>query len=140
MVRRRVATSAAALALAAAACGTDATGVDACRQIEEARCRQAPACGVRLEPPYRTSGDDVDACIRFYDTACLHGLEAPDPGTTAVQACVKAIQANGCAVVLSPQSDPACAWLVPPSPAAADGAADSAADAAAGDAQGDGHG
>ena len=41
-------------------CGTDAVGVDACRQIEEARCDAAPACtgdddtfGIRTEEQVR---------------------------------------------------------------------------------------
>jgi hypothetical protein len=66
-----------------------------------------------LEPPYSTSGSDTDACIRFYDTACLHGLEVNDPGPTAVSQCVAAIN-RACTVVAQPQTDPACAWLAPP--------------------------
>jgi hypothetical protein len=108
-----------ALSVLAAGCSTDAVGVDVCKQIEEARCREAPACGIPLEPPYHTAGDDVGACIRYYDVACLHGLAlASDPGTTAVNACVAAIQNDGCAVVAAPESDPACAWLVPAAPPA----------------------
>ncbi len=106
------------------ACGTDASGVDACRQVEEALCRQASKCGIPLQPPYSTSGTDVDACIRFYDDACLHGLEvSPPPGASALNACVQAIQTN-CSVVTTPQSDPACQWLVPPQPAPASDASD----------------
>ncbi len=118
------------LAGPASACGTDAVGVDACRQIESARCKAAPKCDVSLEPPHTTAGTDVDACIRFYDTACLHGLAAgSDPGAIAVNACVAAIGDHPCSpgrtnLVKTPELDPACAWLVPP-PAAADaGAAD----------------
>jgi len=102
------------------ACGTDAVGVDACKQIEMARCHAAATCSVPLEPPYSTSGTDVDACIRFYDVACLHGLAiGSDPGLTAVRSCVAAIDDHPCAahgpnLVQSPQSDPACAWLIPP--------------------------
>jgi len=121
--------SALALLLAGAAaaigCGTDAVDVDGCRQVEEARCYQAPACGVTLAVPNFTSGTDVDACIRFYDDACLHGLVAADPGPTAVAACVAAIQnssaKNHCSVVKAPQTDAvACGWLVPPASAVAD--------------------
>ncbi len=109
----------AALALAAAlgGCGTDAVGVDACRQIQAARCRQAPACGIAIEPPYHQSGSAVDACIRFYNDECLHGLSSgKDPGPTALSACVAAINGGamadgGCAVVLSPQTTGACSWL-----------------------------
>jgi hypothetical protein len=121
-----------ALAGPASACGTDAIGIDACRRIESARCKAAPTCHVALDPPHTTAGTDVDACIRFYDTACLHGLAVnSDPGTTAVNACVAAIGDHPCSpgganLVQTPEQDPACAWLVPP-PAAADagsGAAD----------------
>jgi hypothetical protein len=121
MFRGRPAALAFGLAVAcaplAAACGTDAVGVDACKQIEQARCRQAPACQISLEPPYHQAGDDVDACIRYYDVACLHGLAAgKDPGSAAVSACVQAIQNNGCSVVSAPESDPSCAFLIPQAP------------------------
>jgi len=95
----------------APACGNGADGVDACRQIEDARCKLAPACGITLQPPYHTAGTDVDACIRYYSIACLHGLEVGNPGPTAVGACVSAI--TDCATVAAPQGNPACAWLVP---------------------------
>jgi hypothetical protein len=124
----RLALGAAALVLPAA-CGTDAVGIDPCRQIEEARCQQAPACGITLQPPYSNTGGDVNACIRFYDDACLHGLEVASPGASAVNACVQAIQ-HSCMTVTTPQSDPACAWLVPPQPAPVTDASDDGADSA----------
>jgi hypothetical protein len=120
----------------AGACGTGAVDVAGCRQIEEARCRQAPACGIPIEPPYFTSETNVDACIRFYDDACLHGLATSDPGAAAVSACVAAIQndstkKDGCGVVKSPQSDQAaCGWLVPPVSAPVDASDGPAADVA----------
>ena len=95
----------------AAACGNGADGVDACRQIEDARCKLAPACGITLQPPYHTAGTDVDACIRYYSIACLHGLEVGNPGPTAVSACVSAI--TDCAAVAAPQEKAACSWLAP---------------------------
>ena len=115
------------------ACGTDAIGVDACRQIEQARCEQAPACGISLEPPYHASGTDVAECIRAYDIACLHGLASgSDPGPIAVRACVVAIQSapttGSCSVVAVPASASACAWLVPNS-AVGDASSESVADA-----------
>ena len=64
----------------ASGCGTGAIDVDGCRQIEEARCRQLPACGIMPEMPWFTSGTTVDACVRYYDDACLHGLAVADPG------------------------------------------------------------
>ena len=117
-------------------CGTDAVDVDGCRQIEEARCRRAPACGTSLDQLNFTSGTSVDACIRFYDDACLHGLAAADPGPAAVSACVAAIEADTkakdqCGVVKTPQTDvAACGWLVPPPPTTPD-ASDAPTEAAA---------
>lgn len=99
---------------ALAACGNDAVGVNACRQIEGARCRRAAQCpGISLEPPYHTSGSDVDECIRYYDVACLHGLAVSDPGGAAVNDCISAIYDGPCQVVASPASDSHCAWLAP---------------------------
>jgi hypothetical protein len=105
-------TAAPAVLLFSASCGTDATGVSICRQIEEARCNQAPGCGISITPPYTTSGTSVEACIRFYDIACLHGL-ANDNGSINVDACLADIK-KSCSAVRAPESDPACAWLVPP--------------------------
>src|ERR1700690_3877035 len=122
-----------AIALAGAACGTDAVGVQACRQVQEAQCQAAPACGVALEPPYHTNGTAVDECIRFYDDACLHGLaNGTDPGPMAVNACVAAIRSaatagGACSVVVNPSTSPACAWMAVSSPAS-DAAVESATD------------
>lgn len=99
---------------AAAACSSSATGVDACRSIEEARCRNAPACGIALDQPKSRVGREVDSCIRFYDDACKHGLASnANPSTTDVNACVKAINDGPCATVVSPETNPACSFLVP---------------------------
>lgn len=65
-----------------AGCGTDATGVDACRQIEFARCEGAEPCAFDV---------DVDACRRFAQDNCLHGL-VEHPGEAAVRACTEAIE------------------------------------------------
>jgi hypothetical protein len=109
---RIVASALGAALVALVACGTDAAGVDSCKKIEEARCQRAPACNISLtDPPHRDP--DVEACLRFYDIACLHGLEVGDPGTVIVQGCVTAIQNNDCNTVLHPETDPACAWLIP---------------------------
>jgi hypothetical protein len=97
-------------------CGSSATGVGVCKQIEDARCQAAANCSqIALSPPYYTSGSGTDACIRFYDTACLHGLAVATPSQTQVDACVSAIQKpKACAVVIAPWTSPACTWLVPP--------------------------
>lgn len=118
------------------ACGTDPVGVEACRQIEKARCENAPACQIDLTKPVHsgTGADkDVSACIRFYDDACLHGLSATsEPGSIAVQACIDAINTGDCTIVKNPETSPACGFLTPtPVPVAAD-AADEAADASDG--------
>ena len=72
----------------AGGCGTDAVGIDACRDIETARCDAAQYCG-RI--------DDVEACQRFYRDHCLHGLAegVETPPDDAVADCVAAIQRAG---------------------------------------------
>ena len=131
--------------LGAGGCGTDAYGVSECKQIEEARCRAAAKCpDIPLGNVNHTSGTDVDACIRFYDVACLHGLEVNTPTPTQLSACVQAIQGvdggASCSVVEQPWTAPkgACAWLAPsnipeastPETAAATDAATDASDSA----------
>ena len=123
------------VAVTGAGCGSNAQGIDACKSIEQARCQQIPNCpDVSVSPPiWYTTGSAVDACNRYYDTACGHGLSiGSNPSTSDVNACVAAINANGCGVVASPQSDPACAWLVPPADEDAGEAGDAAADGADG--------
>jgi hypothetical protein len=112
------------------ACGTDAVGIETCRQIEEARCRKAPGCpDIDLTIP-KHRDDDVDACIRYYRDACLHGLATTDdPGADKTKACIDAINRGDCAIVEHPENDPACAWLVPPQPPPAPDASDAPSDA-----------
>lgn len=127
-----------ALAVLGAACGSSAVGVDACKSIEEARCNQLPNCpNVTVSPPiWYTTGTAVQACVRYYDTACAHGLSiGTTPATYQVNDCVNAI-ATSCAVVAEPWSDPSCTWLVPPAAVEAGeeaGDADAAEDADAGE-------
>jgi hypothetical protein len=72
-------------------CGTDAKGVEDCRDIERARCSAAASCGFVT---------DVEACQRFYRDHCLHGMAALPPSPTAVDQCVETINAAGsCASV-----------------------------------------
>ena len=120
---RFAALGAVALGLAAVApgCGTDAVGVETCRQIETARCHQAQKCPDDINlmiPTHRDSPlTDVEACIRFYKDACLHGLATDkDPGAVATKACVDAINTGDCTVVTHPETHPSCAWLIPPNP------------------------
>lgn len=129
-----------ALGLAGAfACGTQPVGVDACRKIEGARCENAKSCGIDLSTPVHRRDSptpagqdqqDVGACKRFYEDACLHGLVTTvDPGAVATQACVDAINGTqDCDVVKSPEKTPACAFLLPPAAPAAAAAADAATD------------
>ncbi len=104
--------SAIGFGVCAAGCGTSPVGVGACKQVEEARCRRAPACGVSIQPPYSTNGSDVDECIRFYDVQCLHGLAVADPGADAVKACVASIENSPCDGGLPLfETATACDWL-----------------------------
>jgi hypothetical protein len=115
--------SLASLPVAAAllACGTDAVGIDACRRVESARCRRAAACAedaacpIALPSKTNRNDDGVDACIRHYDVACLHGLASPRvPSAGELDACVAAIEQGDCCVARRPEGTAACAWLVPP--------------------------
>lgn len=72
--------------LAGPGCGTDAVGIDDCRDIERARCEAAAHCGLI---------DDVEECQRFYRDHCLHGLSVESPGAIAVERCVVVIQRAG---------------------------------------------
>lgn len=94
--------AAATFSLVTASCGTDAVGVEDCRDIEQARCRASASClDVKGDPLI----EDVPACERYYRDHCLHGLAAKPPGGASVSACVQVIEAAGrCA-----KSDPTIA-------------------------------
>jgi hypothetical protein len=98
--------------LGAPACGTDATGTDACRKIEQARCRKAAAACPELG---LKGAVGVEECVQYARDRCLHGLAVADPGPPIVDACVNAIeQAATCDIVASPETTaPACAFLTP---------------------------
>lgn len=90
-LRLLVAAAVAALPIGIAlmSCGTDAQNIQACREIESARCDLAPACGATF---------DVAACKRYYRDACLLGTAQPDAGDTArIQPCIDALAACGAA-------------------------------------------
>jgi hypothetical protein len=102
--------------LLAFACGTDAVGVETCRRVEEARCRRvADACTTSVDlskPAHRDA--DVDACIRYYDTACLHGLvTATEPGGLQADRCIEALGRASCDDILHPERLSECSWLNP---------------------------
>jgi hypothetical protein len=131
---------AAAGALApAVACGTSAVDVQGCKDIEDARCQAAsiPACASVFDPLPVHNDSDVSACVRFYATQCLHGLETPvTPGGVAVNACVSTIQsavqaashgdAGACQVIAHPQNYPSCAFLNVPDAGTPDTGVDAA--------------
>lgn len=113
-------------------CGTDAQGIDDCRDIEKARCAAGAQCGIVT---------DVEACERFYRDQCLHGLAVKPPANSVVERCVGTIRAAGdcaatgvgallsdcstpvsanapsltraCDVVLRPEETEECAFLQP---------------------------
>jgi len=98
------------------ACGQSAVGVDACQQIQRARCGWVVECPSITLPTRRSeSTSPVDDCTRYYNDQCLHGLVttvAPSQGE--VQACVDAINAaTSCDIVYAPETSSACAFLIP---------------------------
>jgi len=107
----------AAAAFVAAACSS-ATGIDACQQIEQARCYWIEQCesdagNFGLPTRRSDSTSPVDDCFRFYSDACQHGLVTNVPPTSdQVSACVAAINAaTDCTIVQNPETADACAWL-----------------------------
>jgi hypothetical protein len=81
----------------ASGCGTDAKGIEECRDIEQARCEAASACRTDF---------DVASCKLFYRDHCLHGLRVDPPSERVVNACVSAIeQAARCAVAAGAEAD-----------------------------------
>jgi hypothetical protein len=111
--------------LVTAGCGTDAVGTDACRRIEQARCRKAVDC-----PELGLQGaTGVEECVQYARDRCLHGFAVADPGVPVIDACVSTIeQATTCDVIAAPENTPACAFLKPA--AAGDAGPDAAADTA----------
>ena len=130
--------------VSAAGCGTDARGVDDCRDIEQARCSAAKSCGIITE---------VDDCQRYYRDQCLHGLPVASPGAAQVKKCVDTIRAAGacaagadaaaslsdcpdvtrdapgvdgvCEIVSNPEKAAECAFLTPGADAGSGGASSS---------------
>jgi hypothetical protein len=76
-------------------CGTDAIGIESCRDIETARCNAAALCGLNTQ--------EVTDCKNFYHDQCLHGIEntlvndGGDPPQSETNTCVDAIvKVQGC--------------------------------------------
>lgn len=74
-------------------CDNGATGVAACRRIEEARCELIKGCDGSLQ-----SDDEVTACKLFYRDQCLFGVaDGQAPDDVVVEACLKALgEARAC--------------------------------------------
>lgn len=108
-------------------CGTSARGIQDCRDIEEARCTAAVACGIVAK---------ANDCKIYYRDHCLHGLPIAPPQPADLDNCVSTIttlgscvQANGrdvplaycgvdadnavlaCEVVQYPERAYACSFL-----------------------------
>lgn len=75
--------------LASPGCGTAAKGIQDCRDIEQARCKAATACGIV------THEDD---CEIYYRDHCLHGLPVTPPQPAVVDDCVATITTLGTCV------------------------------------------
>lgn len=67
-------------------CGTDAHGIEDCREIEQTRCAAAVPCGIITDQP---------RCETFYRDHCLHGLPGTQPQQATIDLCVSAIKALG---------------------------------------------
>lgn len=92
------------MVLLAVSCGTDAVGTTECREIEQARCAAASACGF----------PDVTECERYYRAHCLHGVPLDAVSSVEVDNCVRDIERAGrCASGQGPNTAPgACAEAV----------------------------
>jgi len=144
--------------VSASGCGPDAKGVEACREIEQARCTAAKSCGIV---------DDVVECQRFYRDQCLHGMAVATPSSVVVRECVAVIRnagvcaaesegsetpldlcsagtptpvdapgaATACDIVRSPEKALACAFLAPDQDAGAGGGDSGSSAGAAGAAE-----
>src|SRR5262249_54486526 len=85
-----------AVAFAGYGCGTDAVGIDACRQIEAVRCDVAPACKGDEDTFGINTEEQIANCKTLYLDHCLLGLENPDaeePSQSKAAKCIKAIKA-----------------------------------------------
>ena len=93
--------------LMAPGCGTDAQGVDDCRDIERARCAAAANCATSDGSSQVVT--DVGSCQRFYRDQCLHGTTTASPGAPRVDECVRAIRAAGeCAAATEDNATSIC--------------------------------
>ncbi|MBI4703295.1 MAG: hypothetical protein HY744_19435 [Deltaproteobacteria bacterium] len=143
--RRAAAAATAALLTLLAGCDRGATGIDACRRIEQARCRAVAGC-----PQFESwADDDAEECELFYHDQCLFGVaDGLSPDEPSLDACLAAIaqavackggtdvstcteapelapdapgSTTACELIRAPEQLAACGFLRPPaSPALAD--------------------
>jgi hypothetical protein len=120
-------------------CSNGATGVEACRKIENKKCELALGCA---NAPRVADEGDVTACKLFYRDQCLLGMaDSADPTEVQTDACLAALDAaggckggalakcaaapklvtgadpkllSGCDVILANEKLADCAFLQPP--------------------------
>ncbi len=101
------------------ACSAVSTGVDACRQIESARCNALSTCDKA------NFIGTADSCTRFYDVQCGRGLAdgAREPSAPELKACTDRIVAD-CTVAHDPLASVECKKFLSPEPLPDTGTAD----------------
>lgn len=97
--------AAATFSVVTASCGTNAVGVDDCRDIEQARCRASAWC---LDADGVPLIQDVPACERYYRDHCLHGFAVKPPAGADVAGCVQLIEQAGRCAQEDPDSELGC--------------------------------
>ena len=97
--------AAATFSIVTASCGTNAVGVDDCRDIEQARCRASAAC---LDADGVPLIQDIPACERYYRDHCLHGFAVKPPAGADVAGCIQLIEQAGRCAQQDPTSELAC--------------------------------
>lgn len=145
-------------------CEDGATGIEACRAIEEKKCTLVAGC-----PGSAVQTDaDIQACKLFYRDQCLHGIaDSVEPDDASVAVCLAALDAagacaeqtlsscagapelaggvdgsktTGCEAVLASELLAGCGFLAPASGAEAGGATSASTAASGGEAGGGGAG
>jgi hypothetical protein len=97
--------AAATFSIVTASCGTNAVGVDDCRDIEQARCRASASC---LDADGVPLIQDVPACERYYRDHCLHGFAVKPPAGADVAGCIQLIEQAGRCAQEDPDSELGC--------------------------------
>jgi hypothetical protein len=97
--------AAATFSIVTASCGTNAVGVDDCRDIEQARCRASASC---LDADGVPLVQDIAACERYYRDHCLHGFAVKPPAGADVAGCIQLIERAGHCAHEDPESELGC--------------------------------